>query len=510
MAARLDNAPVLALVNARCVDLERRCVAPCGLLIERGVIARMADRPDRGFKGIPAVDLGGRFLIPGFIDAHTHLVAEGIEMQRVDLQACRSLDDCFQKMKAHLGTQEIIFASNWDESTWRRGRVADLDRAALDRISTRKPVIMRRVCGHYAVVNTAALRRIPARYKIVDRRRGYLYEDAALNLNEIFVPDDETLVRAVRLATARALRLGITSVHEISQPRYFRALQRERDRLKVRFSVYLTAKHHEAALRLGLRSGFGDDRLRFAGTKIFIDGSLGARTAALTRPYAGTRARGNILVPAARLRRLVQSAERSGIQLMIHAIGDRATGMALGVLKDNIGRQNLLRHRLEHLEMLDAGAIEDIAQHRIIASMQPNFVRRWQQPGGLYEKVIGTRSTAMNCFRSILERGARIVFGSDCMPLGPLYGIAGAVRHPSACGRLDPASAFRLYTEAGAYATFEEKKKGRLQAGHFADLAVLDENPLDEKNLDRLKIEAVMVAGEFGHLDPRLAVRQKI
>lgn len=506
MAHRPTEPQASLLTNANCIDFARRRIEPCALLIERGVIARRIDRPALRLKGVRSIDLAGSYVIPGFIDGHTHLVPEGIEMQRLDLSRCRSLDECFRKISADIGKNEFVFASRWDETTWRRGRVTDLDRKALDQLSSTVPVIMRRVCGHCAVVNTAALRRIPEHWKIVDRKRGYLYEDVALNLNEIFVPGEDMLARAVRLATTKALRLGITSVHEISQPRYLRVLQRERNRLKVRFSIYLTEKHHEHAVQTGLRSGFGDDWLRFAGIKVFMDGSLGARTAALGQPYAGSRVRGNILVPISRLRRLVQRAEDHGIQLMIHSIGDRSTETTLRVLKDHISRQNPLRHRLEHLELLNRKSIDDIRRFNLIASMQPNFVRRWQHQGSLYDKVIGERYVGMNCFRSILESGARLVFGSDCMPLGPLYGIGGAVGHPSSCGRLDTAAAFRLYTETGAYAAFDEKKKGRLQPGYLADLVVFDKNPLEEKNLSRLKILAVMVGGEFGYVNGNFAV----
>lgn len=509
MADRPTESQASALINANCVDFARRRIEPCTLFIERGVIVKKMDGRNCRIRSIPTVDLGGQYVIPGFIDGHTHLVPEGIGMQRLDLGRCRSLDKCFQKITANIGKSEFVFASSWDETTWRRGRVTELDRTALDRLSTTTPIIMRRVCGHCAVVNTAALRRIPDHWKIVDRKRGYLYENVALNLNEIFVPGEDMLVKAVRLATTKALRLGITSVHEISQPRYLRVLQKERNRLNVRFSVYLTEKHHEHAVQTGLRSGFGDDWIRFAGTKVFIDGSLGARTAALARPYAGSRMRGNILMPMSRLRRIVRSAEDCGVQLMIHSIGDRATEATLQVLKDNIARQNQLRHRLEHLELLSREAIDDLRRFNIIASMQPNFVRRWQHQGSLYEKVIGERYLGMNCFRSILESGVRVVFGSDCMPLGPLYGIEGAVLHPSSCGRLDTATAFRLYTEAGAYATFDETRKGKLQAGYLADLVVLDKNPLEEKNLTGLKINAVMVGGEFGYVGGTFAARKK-
>jgi predicted amidohydrolase YtcJ len=131
--------------------------------------------------------------------------------------------------------------------------------------------------------------------------------------------------------------------------------------------------------------------------------------------------------------------------------------------------------------------------------MQPNFVHRWQNNGGMYHRILGKRYLRMNCFKSLLNAHAEVVFGSDCMPLGPLYGVKGAVWHPSNCGRLHIADAFRLYTEAGAYATFDEKKKGRINPGYFADLVFLNKNPLKEGNLNSLKVDAVMVNGSFAY-----------
>jgi len=496
------------LNNAKCVDFANRKLNSCTLLIEHGVITKKVIGHGFRIKGIPEYDLGGRYLIPGFIDSHTHLIAEGIEMQRLDLSRCRSMDDCLRKVTANLKTDDIVFASKWDENSWRPDEAKDLNRSMLDKISRTTPIIMRRICGHYAVVNTAALRRIPEGWKIVDRKNGFLYEDVALNLNEIFPPTDEMLTKAVRLATNKALRLGITSVHEISKPRYLRAIQKEREKNKIRFSIYLTEKYHNHAVQAGMITGYGDDWIRFAGTKIFVDGSLGARTAALVEPYVNTRKRGNILVPVSRLRKLVESAEKIGLQLMIHSIGDRASAKVLEVLKTHVASGNPLRHRLEHLELLSDKSIADIRRLKLIASMQPNFVRRWQNPGGLYERIMGSRFLKMNCFKSLLDHNIRVVFGSDCMPVGPLYGLQGAVSHPFDCGRLNIAQAFRLYTEAGAYATFEENRKGKVQPGYLADLVMLNENPLEEKNLPGLEIEAVMVGGAFGYQRHRLLSRR--
>ena len=418
-------------------------------------------------------------------------------MQRLELGACSSLDECLQRIEAYAKTNPLVFASKWDENSWRHNEMERLNRKTLDKISSKKPIIARRVCGHYAAVNTAALRSIPEHWRIVDRDKGLLYEDVALNLNDIFRPTDEMLEKALTLATRKALNSGITSVHEISNPRRFQMLQKQLRNLRLRFAIYLLEKYHDSVVASGLRTGYGDDWLRFAGSKLFVDGSFGARTAALSQPYANTRRRGNILLSARRLSRIVRSAEDNGIQLMIHSIGDRSTGFVLEALKKELVRGNAMRHRIEHLEVITDKGFRDMGRLGIIASMQPNFVRRWQNPGGMYEKLLGQRYLKMNCFKSMLGLHIKVLFGSDCMPLGPLYGIGGAVWHPSQCCKLDIADAFRLYTETAPYATFEEKKKGKIEPGYLADLVILNKNPLEEKNLPTLKIESVMVGGNF-------------
>jgi predicted amidohydrolase YtcJ len=229
--------------------------------------------------------------------------------------------------------------------------------------------------------------------------------------------------------------------------------------------------------------------------KIYLDGSIGAKTAATILPYQHTRKRGNLLLSMSMVSNFVKRAEEHGIQLMIHAIGDRTIHEALKVFEKNMSSRNVLRHRFEHIEMVDSASVEKIAKMNIIASMQPNFVRQWQMPGGLYEHSLGARYKKMNCFRELVNAGVRVIFGSDCMPLGPLYGIHGAINHPFPCGKLTPFEALRFYTEEGAYATFDEEKKGTIEPGKFADLIVLNKNPLTENNLDNIHVVAVFVNG---------------
>jgi predicted amidohydrolase YtcJ len=468
------------------------------VLLQDGLIADVFFNNEKIPEHIKKVDMRGYYVMPGFIDSHTHLVSRGIELQRVDLEKCTSLTECLEKLReADHEDHDIVFGSNWDESRWTHGDVNTVNKTTLDTISSKKPIIMRRICGHFAVVNTRALNRIPHNWEIVDRLNGYLYGDVSLNLNEIFKPSIEMVEKAIDVACTEALALGITSINEVALPYQFRILQRckERHTLKLRMALYIPHKYFDVIVSHNMPVGSGNNFLTLRGMKIYLDGSIGAKTAAVIKPYQHSRKRGTLLLPMGMVSSLVKRAEDQDIQLMIHAIGDRTIHEVLKVLEKNIRRGNVLRHRLEHIEMVDSVSIKKIAQMNIIASMQPNFVRQWQMPGGLYETSLGVRYRKMNCFKDLLNAGVRVIFGSDCMPLGPLFGIHGAVTHPSQCGRLTRLEALRLYTTDAAYATFDEEKKGTIEPGRFADLIVLDKNPLTERNLDSIHIIAVFING---------------
>lgn len=468
-----------------------------GIVINHGLIRRIVRRGETVPQTIRKMDLHGAYVIPGFIDSHTHLISRGIELQRIDLGPCRSLDDCLEKLRyARSKHRTVLFGSNYDETTWSSYPVEKMTRKTLDRISVSTPVIMRRVCGHFAVVNTAALRKIPHGWDVIDGH-GHVYKRAALHLNDIFPPKDIELKRAIFLGMQEALKKGITSVHEIADVERFRLLQgmHAQGKLRLRFSLFILHTYFDRLWAAGLRTGFGDDTLKLGGIKIFMDGSVGARTAAFSKPYRGTGRTGAVTMSGHRLADIVQKAEDRGYQLMIHALGDRAVARAVQILQTRIPDTNPLRHRLEHVELLDDRSMRIMGQKNILASMQPNFVRRWQIPGGLYEKHLGERYQQMNCFRKMLDAGIRIAFGSDCMPFGPLYGMRGAYAHPFSCGRISRRAALMMYTQAGACAGHEERKKGRLAQGFLADLVVLDRNPLHLKGTATGQVLLTMVGG---------------
>lgn len=496
--------PCIFLHNLFLVDLKNNSVRPSQLLICNNKISKIFSCNSKAtkiiknfrhnFPDIQIYNLKGGYVIPGFTDGHIHLLGYGIEKQRVSLSSCGSLDECLQRLNS-AKEEDLIFGVNWDESNWRQGKKEDLNRQILDRISKNKPVIMRRICGHFAVCNTKALESISSNWRIVDRKNGYLYEDAALYLNQIFKPSLSMYKKGIDIAMEHALSLGITSVHEITDLYGFARYQQFRDKLKIRIAIYLQ-NGLIPAVNCGLRSNFGDDFLKFSGVKLFMDGSIGARTAAINNPYQNTKNRGKLLISEERLVKIIKYAECYSIQLMIHSIGDRSTDTVLNAFNETGMKTNKLRHRIEHLEILNDKQIHKIAHCGLIASMQPNFLR-WQSAGNMYEKNLGLRYKEMNCFKKVKAAAIRLIFGSDGMPPGPLYGINLAINNPFKWIRLTPVEAIRLYAETAPYATFDENKKGKIAEGQFADIVVLNKNPLVKHNYDELKILMVIINGRI-------------
>ncbi|OGC42748.1 hypothetical protein A2Y85_02435 [candidate division WOR-3 bacterium RBG_13_43_14] len=493
----------LIVFNGRFNDFTVNCNKIKALLIDRNEIQKIYYNTQNLPLPIKKLDLNGKYVLPGFTDCHTHLISRGLELQRIDLTGGKSLDSCLQKITGEKHKHDIVFAQNYDDSDWSGDEKERLNRRTLDRI-TKKPLIMRRVCGHCAVVNTSALKCIPRGWHYIQSNTGRLCENAALFLNDIFKPDQATLLKAIGLGMQEAAKNGVTTVHEISDPQRIELLLKFKrcSGLKTRFVLYIYEQHASTMFNAGLVNSWGDDFIRFAGIKIFLDGSIGARTAALKQPYVKCRNRGKVLLTQVPLKNLIKKAEKNGTQLMIHAIGDRAIDFGLKVLKPYIDKKNSCRHRLEHLELLNQRLIERLARMNIIASMQPNFVRRWQNPGGLYEKTLGHRFIDMNPFKSLARAGIHLVFGSDCMPIGPLFGLKGATDHPSAKNRLSLMQALACYTVKPAYAAFEEHHKGDFKPGKFADFVILDQDPEKIDDTDKLNISMVMLGGEIIYRNP--------
>ncbi len=243
-----------------------------------------------------------------------------------------------------------------------------------------------------------------------------------------------------------------------------------------RSGMYLAEEllDHAEPMRLGRLEGEGCSLL---GVKIYTDGSVGARTAAVHEPYADEPTTGRLLRDAKQVEAIATRATRLGLQLKAHAIGDRAIEAVLdGITSAGLTAEH--RPRIEHAEMLNHDHLERMTEHGITAVMQPNFIGNWQGPDGLYESALGPeRARAMNPLGSILEAGVPLAFSSDGMPYGPLYGIQCATEHPSPSERITVDQALHAYTSGAAYALGFEDRLGVLKPGGLADAVILDQDP---------------------------------
>jgi predicted amidohydrolase YtcJ len=301
-----------------------------------------------------------------------------------------------------------------------------------------------------------------------------LKEDVPLNINKIFPPKEDLVREGLRKVVKKANKLGITSIHEVIKLNYidfYEEMSSDELTLNVRLYVPIDDLH---GVRIPEREF---SMTTFGGVKIFVDGSIGARTAANTFSYADDPSnKGLLLYSQEELDTLVSIAEEKGVQLMVHAIGNDAVKKILHAFLSHIEEKNVLRHKIEHVELIDLEDIEILRKSGVIASMQPNFIGLWSQRGGMYEEVLGERFTINNPIGEMKERGVIVAFGSDSMPLSPLVGIKGVVEAPFECQKMTWEEAIGCYTKNGAFAGFSEHQEGTMVRGNLANIVILSKD----------------------------------
>ncbi len=440
------------------------------------------------------LDVRDRLVVPGFIDAHAHLSDAAGELGWTDLAGTRSLEDALDRLRAsasRIASGDWVVGGGWDEAKWAERRYPtreDLDRASVDHA-----VVARRVDCHMGCVNSRALERAEdlrgLRGFEVDasgRPTGVLKEDAFAAFEKRFEAGEAGIAKGLASVARMAHRLGITSIHDIVSLDAWRAYQRVHHAGTLRLRVYAMPRDSllPSLAASGLMTGLGDSWLRLGAIKVFSDGSLGAYTAALREEYQGRPGdRGMLVHSPEELHRILETAHRAGFQTATHALGDEAIAQVVRTLEDVQVSQPRkdARHRIEHYELPDEDLLRRTKAAGLLVCAQPNFIGQWSGPGDVYETRLGReRASRNNPYRRILRHRIPLSFGSDGMPYGPLYGIHSAVNGFFEDQRIPVEDAFRAYTAAGAFASFQEKEKGTLEAGKLADFVVLDGRPFDE------------------------------
>lgn len=454
------------------------------------------------------IDCEGRVVLPGFVDAHTHMETLGRYLVYADLSGAGEPGECIERLRGSVddrGEDEgWILGFGYDESSWDEAEY--LTSEELDEVSDSRPVAAFREDMHVASLNTAARERYEVDMPAADvQGDGVIVEAAVDTIYEAIAPGPEEtrdlLVAAQEFANAR----GVTGVHDMVRnsyaPRIYRELDSEGE-LSLRVRINYWSDHLEAVSEAGLRTNHGSELVRAGAIKSYTDGSFGGRTAKLTEPYADAEDNGGTgqwVVSPQELRELVERADGEGLQLSAHAIGDAAIAEVLEAFEAT-GDPGGSRHRVEHAELLSDEAIERFAESGIVASVQPNFLK-WADEGGLYTDRLGeARRKRTNRYRDLLDSGANLAFGSDCMPLDPLLGVHHAVNAPEPSQRLSVTEALRAYTTGAAYAGFDEHRSGTVEIGKLADLVVLEESPWERSgSVDGIDVAMTLVGGEVVH-----------
>jgi len=500
----------LVLTNAEVHTLADPDETTEALAIRDGEIVRVDKDYEVNFLvGIDTdvIDLDGRVVIPGFVDAHTHMESFGQYLVHADLSTAGSLDDALSILDEEAGAEdyrEWVFGFGWDESDWPENRY--LRKEDLDRISDERPIAAIRVDMHVAALNSVALERLRDEMPDGDVRTedgeptGVVVEDAVEPVRDAVASDPDETRELLTAARDEAHELGVTGVHEKVRdshaPRVYRELDRE-DELNLRVRIDYWSDHLDAAVETGLRTNHGSEMVQVGGIKSFTDGSLGGRTAKLADPYADDpEETGQWVVDPDELRDLVEHVDDEGFQLTVHAIGDEAVRETVAAF-DTCEDPGAARHRVEHAELVDKDVLERMADAGIVASCQPNFLK-WAGEEGLYQNRLGEeRRRESNAFRELLDAGVPLAFGSDCMPLDPLLGVHHAVNAPDDRQQLSVTEALRAYTHGSAYAGFDEDRLGTIEPGKLGDVVALERSPWEHPDaIEDIDVALTVVGGE--------------
>jgi predicted amidohydrolase YtcJ len=479
------------------------------------------------------IDAGNGLVVPGLIDTHIHLVDGGLQLTRVQLRDARSREEFARRLAEFakkLRPGEWIIGGEWDHTVW-GGELPTRD--WIDGVTPDNPVWINRLDGHMALANSAAMRAARVADDVADIAGGEIVRDANGRPTGVFKDNAMAVIdrampnvslREQVDATAAAMdylsQRGVTAVHHMGTFQHVDVFRAARARGPMKTRIYACTPLHEwQRLASEVRDrGRGDEWLKIGGLKGYVDGSLGSHTAAMLEPFSDAPTdRGLLVNTVDDLEAWTTAADAAGLQVVVHAIGDRANRLQLDIF-ERVARVNGprdRRFRIEHAQHISPQDIPRFAKLGVIPSMQPYHTiddGRWA------EGVIGPRrSETSYAFRSLLDAGARLAFGSDwsVAPPTPIEGIFAAVtrrtldgKHPDGWvpqQKISVEEALRAYTIDAAHAGFSETSLGSLTVGKQADVVIFDRDlfKMPPHQIDDAQVAATIVGGRvvFRHRD---------
>ncbi len=505
-------APTLLLVNAKVWTVNRSHPEAEAVAIRGNrIIAVGSTEEITRLKqdGTAVIDLEGRRVLPGFNDAHVHFYAGGANLTGPQLRYSKSEAEMRDTLGTYAKAQpsgQWITGGNWDHENWTPSHLPT--RETIDPVTRAWPVMIKRIDGHMSLANSLALQLAGVNKETKDVPGGVIVrdadgnptgvlKDAAQKLVERVIPPPSQgqIIAAIRAAQTYANDQGVTSVQDMSAaPPIIRAYQSmlADGQLRVRIAGQQPLQTWQRLAAVGLQADFGNEILHIGGLKGFADGSLGSTTALLFQPYLDSPNTSGIpsdeLSNPKQMYANIEGADAAGLQIAIHAIGDKANNTILNFYDQAIAHNGSRdrRFRIEHAQHLTPADIPRFGRLGVIASMQPYHL---MDDGRWAEKRVGPeRAKTAYAFRTLLDTGAHLAFGSDwdVAPMSPLMGIYGAVtrttldgKHPDGwtpSQKISVAEAVYAYTMGSAYASFDEKMKGSIEPGKLADLVVLKDD----------------------------------
>ncbi|MEW5717593.1 MAG: amidohydrolase [Chloroflexota bacterium] len=458
------------------------------------------------------IDLRGRAVIPGLVDQHIHFTSYAMGIARVQLDGARSLEEAVARVAARVQTAppgEWIFGRGWNHLDWTIPEFPT--QTPLDAIAPDNPVVLDRKDGHSTWLNSAAMRAINLTRDTPDPAGGKIERDAhgeptgllrenAMDLlegkrgfNAASISDD-VLLNAIRAAH----QLGVTGIHNVEGAVSLRAFQslRAQNKLTLRVMHTVPAENLERALDIGLRGGFGDEFLRIGGVKMFADGSLGSQTAWMLEPFVGhPNNRGIPTTPVEEIERLARLAASAGMLVCTHAIGDRANREVLNVY-EKLRREGFTApFRIEHAQHLHPADLPRFAALNVTASMQPIHAT---SDCMMADALLGARARYAYAFKSLLNTGARLAFGSDCPveTLDPWVGIHAAVTRERANG--EPRGGWYPEEKLSVAEAVNAYIGAPLRENEIGDVLVLSQDVFEvaPREILSTRVEHTIVAGQ--------------